>query len=65
LSAFITLSAHSITFFGSKSQQAFLAILLLGGLLIDIDAVGKHADLYMVHLAGHLFLAPLQTQHGI
>ena len=34
-----------ITFSGSKSQQAFLAALLLGGLLIVIEAVRKYADL--------------------
>jgi hypothetical protein len=34
-----------ITFSGSKSQQAFLATLLLGGLLIIIEAVRKYADL--------------------
>lgn len=30
---------------GSKSQQAFLVVLLLGGLLIVIEAIRKYADL--------------------
>jgi hypothetical protein len=34
-----------VTFSGSKSQQAVLAALLLGGLLIIIEAVRKYADL--------------------
>jgi hypothetical protein len=34
-----------ITFSGSKLQQAFLVVLLLGGLLIIIEAVRKYADL--------------------
>jgi hypothetical protein len=34
-----------VTFSGSKSQQAFLVVLLLGGLLIIIEAVRKYADL--------------------
>jgi hypothetical protein len=34
-----------ISFSGSRSQQAFLVVLLLGGLLIIIEAVRKYADL--------------------
>jgi hypothetical protein len=47
LSATIAIGAVTqlITFSGSKSQQAFLVVLLLGGLLIIIEAVRKYADL--------------------
>jgi hypothetical protein len=34
-----------VTFSGSRSQQAFLIVLLLGGLLIIMEAVRKYADL--------------------
>ena len=34
-----------VTFSGSRSQQAFLVVLLLGGLLIIMEAVRKYADL--------------------
>ena len=34
-----------VSFSGSKSQQAFLVVLLLGGLLIIIEAVRKYAEL--------------------
>jgi hypothetical protein len=34
-----------VTISGSKSQQAFLTVLLLGGLLVIIESVRNYADL--------------------
>ena len=47
LSATIAIGSMTqlISFSGSRLQQAFLIVLLLGGLLIIIEAVRKYADM--------------------
>jgi hypothetical protein len=47
LSAIIAIGGATqfIMYSGSRSQQAFFAVLVVGGLLIIIEAMRKYADL--------------------